>query len=120
LWSLPKLLGLPGGILLCVGTAMLLALKSKSDTTLDARAQNGLDTGFTLLLFLVGLSGLLLYALRSSALMTPMLALHLGAVLAFFVTLPYSKMVHGFYRFATLVRAAQEARTMKPMGGGSG
>jgi citrate/tricarballylate utilization protein len=118
-WSLPKLLGIPGGLLLCAGTAGLLALKSRSDTNLDARAQNGLDTGFTVLLFLVGLSGLLLYLLRGSALMTPMLALHLGAVLAFFVTLPYSKMVHGFYRFATLLRAAQEARTIKPAGGGS-
>ncbi len=120
LWSLPKLLGLPGGILLCIGTAGLLALKSRSDTNLDARAQNGLDTGFTLILFLTGLTGLLLYALRGTAMMTPMLALHLGAVLAFFVTLPYSKMVHGFYRFATLVRAAQEARTLKTAGGGEG
>jgi hypothetical protein len=32
----------------------------------------------------------------------PLLALHLGAVLALFVTLPYGKFVHGFYRLAAL------------------
>jgi citrate/tricarballylate utilization protein len=31
-----------------------------------------------------------------------LLALHLGAVLALFVTLPYGKFVHGFYRLAAL------------------
>jgi len=31
-------------------------------------------------------------------------------VLAFFLTLPYSKMAHGFYRFAALVRDAQIRR----------
>jgi citrate/tricarballylate utilization protein len=31
----------------------------------------------------------------------------LGAVLTFFLITPYSKMVHGFYRLAALVRDAQ-------------
>jgi citrate/tricarballylate utilization protein len=36
-----------------------------------------------------------------------LLAVHLGVVLAFFLLAPYSKMVHGFYRLAALVRDAQ-------------
>ncbi len=37
-----------------------------------------------------------------------MLALHLGAVLSFFLLMPYSKMVHGFFRLAALTRDAQD------------
>ena len=36
------------------------------------------------------------------------LAVHLGLVFAFFLTMPYGKFVHGIYRFAALVRYAQE------------
>ena len=32
-----------------------------------------------------------------------LLAVHLGAVLAFFILTPYTKMVHGFYRMAALL-----------------
>jgi citrate/tricarballylate utilization protein len=44
------------------------------------------------------------------------LAIHLGFVLALFLVLPYSKMVHGVYRSAALLRRAAE-RNMKPLGG---
>jgi citrate/tricarballylate utilization protein len=52
--------------------------------------------------------GLMLYAVTGSMLVGPMLAIHLGTVLAFFLTTPYSKMVHGFYRLAALIRDAQQ------------
>jgi citrate/tricarballylate utilization protein len=38
------------------------------------------------------------------------LIVHLGAVLALFVTLPYGKFVHGLYRAAALVKFARESR----------
>jgi citrate/tricarballylate utilization protein len=82
-------------------------LKHHSDRSLgDAKAWGG-ETGFTLLLGFVGLSGLVLYAGGQSVLMPTLLALHLGAVMAFFVLMPFTKMVHGFYRLAALVRDAQ-------------
>jgi citrate/tricarballylate utilization protein len=36
-----------------------------------------------------------------------MLAVHLGCVLTLFLMMPYSKMVHGFFRLAALTRDAQ-------------
>jgi len=37
-------------------------------------------------------------------------AIHLGLVLALFLTLPYSKMVHGLYRAMALFRDRREKR----------
>jgi citrate/tricarballylate utilization protein len=42
-----------------------------------------------------------------------LLALHLGLVLAFFLLLPYSKMVHGVYRGLALLRNAIEKRAAR-------
>lgn len=103
LFSLPKLLGVPGGILLCLGTAGLMALKLKADPDLGARRVWGGEMGFVALLFVVSATGLALYAATGTALVASLLALHLGAVLSFFLLMPYSKMVHGFYRMAALI-----------------
>lgn len=105
--SPPKLLGILGGILMVVGTFGLVWLKTRADRNLGAPALWGAEMGFILLLAATGATGLALYAATGTALVAPLLALHLGAVLAFFLTAPYSKMVHGFYRFAALVRDAQ-------------
>ncbi len=106
-WSLPKLLGIPGGILMVLGTIELARLKLKADKNLGAATAWGGEMGFILLLFLVALSGLLLYALGSTVLMPALLAIHLGSVLSFFLLTPFTKMAHGFYRLAALVRDEQ-------------
>ncbi|MGI9521136.1 MAG: tricarballylate utilization 4Fe-4S protein TcuB [Hyphomicrobiaceae bacterium] len=107
LLSLPKLLGVPGGILLSLGTLAMAELKMRSDRNLaDARAWGG-EMGFILLLFFVSTSGLALYVFGNSDHMTQLLAIHLGSVLAFFLLVPYSKMAHGFYRLAALAREHQ-------------
>ena len=107
LFSLPKLLGVPGGILLTLGAALLIRLKLRADPALGAPRAWGGEFAFVGLLGLTGLTGLMLYAASGTALVPPLLAMHLGAVLSFFVTTPYSKMVHAFYRFAALLRDAQ-------------
>ncbi|KMK68817.1 tricarballylate utilization 4Fe-4S protein TcuB [Puniceibacterium sp. IMCC21224] len=109
-WSLPKLLGVPGGILLVAGCAGMLMLRSQADPALGAPGRSSGERGFIWLLGFAGLSGLALYAVRGTGLTGPLLALHLGAVLAFFLVTPYSKMAHGFYRFAALVREAQDKK----------
>jgi len=107
LLSVPKLLGVPGGFLLVVGAISLMVLKLKAEKTLGAPSVWGGEMGFVLLLALTGLTGLLLYAATGTVLVQSLFALHLGTVLAFFLTLPYSKMAHGAYRFAALLRDAQ-------------
>ena len=109
-FSVPKLFGVPGGILLTIGCAGLLVLKAKADPALGTPGRASGEWAFVWLLGLVGLSGLLLYGLRDTGLTGPLLALHLGSVLTFFLLTPYSKMAHGFYRFAALVRDQQQGK----------
>ncbi|MEM7045619.1 MAG: 4Fe-4S ferredoxin, partial [Pseudomonadota bacterium] len=102
-WSLPKLLGVPGGLLMTAGCLWLANLKLKADRQLgDASAWGG-EMAFILLLLFIAVSGLALYWLGTTALMPTLLALHLGAVLAFFLLTPFTKMAHGFYRLSALV-----------------
>jgi len=103
-WSLPKLLGVPGGLLMVTGTVWLAVLKLRADRQLGDPDAWGGEMGFILLLFLVATSGLALYWLGATALMPTLLAIHLGAVLSFFLLTPFTKMAHGFYRMAALVR----------------
>jgi citrate/tricarballylate utilization protein len=60
----------------------------------------------------VAATGLLLLALRDSAAMGVLLAVHLGFVVALFLVLPYSKFVHGIYRLGALVHYAAETAPM--------
>ncbi|MEX0339159.1 MAG: tricarballylate utilization 4Fe-4S protein TcuB [Arenibacterium sp.] len=107
LWSLPKVLGISGGLLMVLGCARMLHLKSRAPAELGDPARTTSETAFIWLLGGVALSGLLLYALGNTALMPLLLALHLGTVLTFFLLTPYTKMAHGFFRFAALLRDAQ-------------
>ena len=106
-YSLPKLFGVSGGLLLSAGTAGLVVLKYRSDKHLGATRVWGGEMAFVLLLFLVSTTGLALYWLGDTSALTSLLVIHLGSVLAFFVLLPFTKMVHGFYRLAALIREAQ-------------
>jgi len=106
-WSLPKLFGVTGGLMLCVGTAGLASEKLSSNKDLAAENTWGGDMAFVILLFLVSATGLALYWIQIQSLLPWLLAIHLGCVLTFFLTLPYTKMVHGFYRLAALIRNAQ-------------
>lgn len=110
LLSVPVVLGTLGGLGLLVGTGGLFAMKLVDDPGPAARSLLGADVALLGLLFLAAATGLTLLALRGTVAMGVVLAVHLGVILALFVTLPYSKMVHGVYRGAALLRAAIEAR----------
>jgi len=107
-WSLPVQLGTWGGLGMVVGTAGLLWLKVTSDQAPAARNLLGADYALLILLFLTAATGLLLLGLRGTGGMGVLLAVHLGVVLALFLVLPYSKMVHAVYRSAALLRNALE------------
>ncbi len=110
LFSLPKLFGVPGGFILCLGTGGLAWLKFKADAQLGRKSAWGGEMAFVLLLFFVSASGLLLYAFTNSSAVGILLPIHLGSVLCFFLLIPYTKMVHGFYRMAALIKDCSEIR----------
>lgn len=108
--SLPVVLGTLGGIGLLVGPVGLLRLNLRRHPEHGDPAQRGMDLGFIALLFLTSLSGLLLLVLRDTRAMAPLLAIHLGIVMALFLTLPYGKFAHAVYRCAALLKWAVERR----------
>jgi citrate/tricarballylate utilization protein len=112
--SWPVVLGALGGIGLLLGPVGLLWLKVARDSALSSPKQTGMDVAFLVLLILVSASGLLLLGLRETRAMGTLLALHLGAVMALFLTLPYGKFVHAVYRLAALVRYHLERKRPLP------
>ncbi|WP_425928425.1 tricarballylate utilization 4Fe-4S protein TcuB [Pseudomonas sp. NyZ201] len=119
LTSLPVMLGIAGGLGLLVGPAGLLYLNLQRDPTQGDAKQKPMDRGFIALLLLVSASGLALLAFRETSALGLLLALHLGLVMAFFLTMPYSKFAHGMFRSAALLKHAIEKRQPNPIDAGS-
>jgi len=115
LLSLPVLLGTLGGIGLLVGPAGLLWLHWRRDPAQREDSQNAMDRGFIALLWLASATGLALLAGRDGGAMALWLAIHLGVVMALFLTLPYGKFAHGVFRSAALVKWAIEKRRPGPL-----
>ncbi len=114
--SLPKLLGVVGGISLLLGTAGLFKLNLSRHPMHGDNAQKPMDLGFIALLFLTSATGLALWLLRGHTALPAMLAIHLGVVMALFATLPYGKFAHGIFRTAALLRFAVEKRQPNQIG----
>ncbi len=110
LTSLPVVLGTLGGAGLLIGPAGLLWLNLSRHPLHGDADQKPMDRGFIALLLLSSLTGLALLALRDTSAMALLLALHLGVVLALFITLPYGKFAHGIYRSAALLKWSIEKR----------
>ena len=110
LTSLPVLLGTVGGIGLLIGPAGLLWLNLRRDPNTADLSQKPMDLGFIALLFLTSLTGLALMIWRDTSFLALLLAVHLGVVMALFVTLPYGKFAHGIFRSAALLKWAIEKR----------
>ncbi len=108
--SLPVVLGSLGGVGLLIGPAGLLWLNLRRDPQHGDAAQHGMDRGFIALLFLISATGFALLLLRDTRFMALWLAIHLGTVMALFVTMPYGKFAHGFFRSAALLKYAIEKR----------
>ena len=108
--SLPVLLGVAGGIGLLAGPAGLLWLNIRRHPQHGDSAQKPMDRGFIALLLLTSASGIALLMLRDTSMMALLLAVHLGVVMALFLTMPYGKFAHGIYRSAALLKWAVEKR----------
>lgn len=112
-FSLPKFLGTVGGLAVCIGTGGMVWLKCIMDKRPYDEGSGGMDVSFTVLIFLIALSGLMLQLFRSTSLMGLLLCTHLGLVMGFFLSLPFGKFVHVVYRYAALVRHAYEQKEGK-------
>ncbi len=110
LTSLPVLLGTAGGIGLVAGPLGLLWLNLRRNAAQGDTAQRPMDRGFIALLLLTSVTGLALLAWRDTPFMALLLAVHLGVVMALFLTLPYGKFAHGIFRSAALLKFAIEKR----------
>ena len=115
-FSLPVVLGTLGGFGLLVGPVGLLALKQNRNREISDPKQIGIDTAFLLLLIMTSATGLLLLLLRETSLMGTLLVMHLAFVMALFLTLPYSKFVHGIYRFVAIAKYALERERKETLG----
>ena len=74
-----------------------------------------MDLAFIALLFWTSLTGMALLFLRDTSAMGLLLAIHLGVVMALFLTLPYGKFAHGVFRCAALLKSAVEQRQPSPI-----
>ena len=110
LTSLPVLLGTVGGLGLLIGPVGLFAMKLKRHPMHGDATQNTMDYGFIALLFLTSLTGLALMLWRDTGGLALLLAIHLGVVMALFLTMPYGKFAHGIFRGAALLKWAIEKR----------
>jgi citrate/tricarballylate utilization protein len=108
--SVPVLLGTVGGVGLLIGPVGLLWLNVRRNPERGDGAQNAMDRGFIVLLLLTSVTGIALLAWRDTAAMAVLLAVHLGVVMALFLTLPYGKFAHGVFRCAALLKWAIEKR----------
>ncbi len=114
--SLPVILGTLGGIGLLIGPAGLLYLNINRNSEHGDSSQKPMDRAFIVLLLLISASGLILLAYRDSVAMPALLAIHLGFVMGFFLTMPYGKFAHGFYRVIALIKNAIEKRQANALG----
>jgi citrate/tricarballylate utilization protein len=117
--SLPKILGTVGGISLAWGTWCLWRLNLARDPRHGDVQQRPTDRGFIALLFFISVTGLALMLSKNTPVMPSLLAVHLGMVMALFLTMPYGKFAHGIFRTAALLRFAVEKRQPSKLALGS-
>ncbi len=108
--TLPKFLGITGGIGLIIGPLGLFWLGQKADAAPKPLTDNGMDRVFLVLLLLTSVTGMVLMLTKGTLYLAPALIVHLGVVFALFLTLPYGKFVHGFYRLIALIKYASETK----------
>ena len=108
--SLPVILGTLGGLGLLIGPTGLLYLNYRRDPAHGDQSQKPMDRAFIVLLLFISISGLGLLAYRDTVSMSIWLVVHLGFVMGLFLTMPYGKFAHGFYRLAALLKNSIEKR----------
>ena len=107
-FSLPKFFGIIGGIGLIVGCTGLLWLKLRADQQASEGVNKNMDVSFILYLWIISVTGFALMLTSGTRWLGLSLAVHLATVLALFVTMPYGKFIHGFFRIIALLAFVRE------------
>lgn len=109
--SVPVILGTVGGIAVSAAALAFIVMHRRNATEVTVKKGESMDLAFLVALLLVSLTGIALLATQKAAgVIHAALLIHLATVLAFFILLPYSKMMHAVYRFGALLRNAHESR----------
>ncbi|AWM81505.1 tricarballylate utilization 4Fe-4S protein TcuB [Gammaproteobacteria bacterium ESL0073] len=109
-FSLPVIFGTVGGLGLIIGPVRLLYLNIKRDPLHGDAKQKPMDRGFIFLLLIISVTGLALLGFRNTSAMGILLIIHLASVMTFFLTIPFGKFAHGFYRGTALLKFQIEQR----------
>lgn len=116
-WSAPYgwlnpvvILGTIGGVGLIVGPIGLLIMQRTKYANLQEQTASRMDQVLLWTLLWVSVTGFWVLGARGTHWLGLSLVVHLATVGAFFVSMPYGKFVHGFYRLAALVRDRMEQR----------
>jgi citrate/tricarballylate utilization protein len=109
--SVPVILGTLGGIAVSAAAIAFMVMDRRAPTQVTVKEGESMDLAFLVALLFVSLTGIALLATQKAAgVIHAVLLIHLATVLAFFILLPYSKMMHAVYRFGAILRNAQESR----------
>lgn len=111
--SAPVLLGTAGGMSLLAGVIGMAVLRARADPAPQAPETRADGALLLTLLGATAASGLALLGWRETAAMGMLLALHLGTVLALFVTLPFGRLMHAPFRALAILRAVIERQTTR-------
>lgn len=106
--SVPVITGLVGGVGMVIGCTGLLMLKARSSNVTSFAEMTVKDYGLLVALQFLALSGLATFLVRDTRAFGIVFLVHIASVALAFAAAPYSKFVHGVYRFLALVRDSLE------------
>jgi citrate/tricarballylate utilization protein len=106
--SLPVIFGTIGGVLMLLGLTGLLYLRTKMDRIPYNENINSMDINFIIILLMSVLTGFLVLLFRSTIFMPILFIIHLSTVITFFIMLPFSKLQHAVFRYASIYKYFSE------------
>jgi citrate/tricarballylate utilization protein len=106
--SLPVIFGTVGGVLVLLGLIGIIYLRTKMDRIPYSENINSMDINFIIILLMAVLTGFLVLIFRSTIFMPILLIIHLSVVITFFIMLPFSKLQHAVFRYASIFKYFSE------------
>jgi citrate/tricarballylate utilization protein len=112
--SVPVVFGVLGGAGLLIGSSGLVFMKRRADPAAEVAGAVAADFALLWALDVLSLSGIATLVLRNTALFPWVLLIHLTAILAGILLVPFSKFPHFLYRVLALVKDVEEDEEQAP------